>query len=406
MRLMACLVLLITVSAEIALAQPSAPTSRSPAACKSPRSAISRLICAEPDLDAVQSILALALQEAKSAASTNDQKISMAREQLSWMRDQTRKCGLTGRDRAPIGELRGAKECLENAIEARINDLQDEPPIDTISPPASAPNGQTLIITPVAEPSVSAPGGSGSDELPTFQALHFSAPTDGIGGTINCSALSSRQGGDPVGSTNAPKWVVKIVVNDDASSYRMFENDSWAPFLDNLRISVGSACNSALKSGRLRDASNEPIKEIYDVFEVSSPQGLFRAYSNGRNSPWALQRNLPKARKTVKSDLGIQSWISANQLAINPYFFKGSVVGMVIQFDHMLSKNEALFDLPGAQIFVSGVSPNLFQDKERIVLAGRVTGNKGVISPMGSETLLPSLDYIGAYKCGNVCDDF
>jgi len=409
MRLMACLALLITLFAETAIAQQGVPRNRPLVACKSPRSAFSRLVCADPDLDAVQSILTLALQDAKSVVPTNDLKHSLAREQLSWVREQTQNCGLTGKDHAPIGALRGSKECLENAIEARISDLQDEAPTDTIPspPPIPTPNGQTLIITPVSGPSVSVgPGGSGSDELPTFQELHFSAPTDGIGGSLNCSAPSSRQGGETLGSANTSKSVVKITIDNDSSSYRMFENDTWGPFLDNLRTSARSACANALKSGRLRNTSNEPIKEINDVFEVGSPNELFMAYSIGQNSPWTLQRNLPKARKTVKSDLGIQSWISASQLTTNPYYFKGSVVGMVIQFDHMLSKSEALFELPSGEIFVSGVSPNQFHDKERIVLAGRVTGNKGVINPMGSEALLPSLDYIGAYKCGNVCDDF
>jgi hypothetical protein len=110
------------------------------------------------------------------------------------------------------------------------------------------------------------------------------------------------------------------------------------------------------------------------------------------------------ARKKVKSDLGIQTWLEPSQLTRNPYFFKGSVVGMIIQFDHMISQDEAVFTRPGAQIFVSGVSSTLFQDKEMVVLAGRVIGNKGVISPSGSEALLPALDYVGAYKCDNVCD--
>ena len=151
---------------------------------------------------------------------------------------------------------------------------------------------------------------------------------------------------------------------------------------------------------------NEPISELYDVFEVYSPQGLFMAYSTGQNTPWTLQTNLPKARRAVKTDLGIETWVKPSQLTRNPYFFKDSLVGMVIQFDHMLSGNEAVFTRSGAQIFVSGVPPTLFQSKEQVVLAGRVTGNKGVISPSGSETLLPALDYVGAYKCGNTCADF
>jgi hypothetical protein len=202
------------------------------------------------------------------------------------------------------------------------------------------------------------------------------------------------------------KWIVRIAINNNENSYRLFETDSWAAFLDNLRVAVRTACTSAFKSGRLRNAANEPINELNDVFEVYSPQGLFAAYSIGQNNSWTLQTNIPKARKVVKSDLGIQTWLDPSQLARNPYFFKGSVVGMVIQFDHMLSDNEAVFERPGAEIFVSGVSPSLFQNKELVVLAGRVTGNKGLVSPVGSEALLPALDYVGAYKCSNGCDGF
>jgi hypothetical protein len=186
----------------------------------------------------------------------------------------------------------------------------------------------------------------------------------------------------------------------------MYESDTWTPFLDDLRNAAHTSCASAAKSGRLRNAANEPVTELNDVFEVYSPRGLFMAYGTGQDNPWTLQSNLPKARKVVKSDLGIQDWIYPSQLTRNPYFFKDSVVGMVVQFDHMLSENEAVFERSGAEIFVSGVSPKFFQDKELIVLAGRVTGNKGLISPMGSEVLLPALDYIGSYKCGDQCSGF
>jgi hypothetical protein len=148
------------------------------------------------------------------------------------------------------------------------------------------------------------------------------------------------------------------------------------------------------------------VSELSDVFAVYSPRGLFLAYSIGQDTPWSLQTNLPKARKEVKTDLGIQTWVDPSQLTRNPYFFKGSLVGMMIQFDRMLSQNEAVFTRSGAEIFVSGVPPSLFQTKEMVVLAGRVVGNKGVISPLGSEALLPALDYVGAFKCGSACENF
>ena len=87
----------------------------------------------------------------------------------------------------------------------------------------------------------------------------------------------------------------------------------------------------------------------------------------------------------------------------NPYFYKGTVVGLVMQFDRMLSKNEAVFVRNSDEVFVSGVPPMLFQDKEQTVLAGRVTGNKGLIDPSGNESLVPALDYVAAVKCGSAC---
>jgi uncharacterized protein YecT (DUF1311 family) len=403
MRLMAWITVLTTLFAGAVCAQQGMPANRASITCKSARAASARLICADPDLAAVDSILAMAFQDAKKAAPPDAQKL-LAKEQLTWGRERNQKCGLTGRDYTPIGGLLSAKPCMEDAIEARIADLQDGLQTGSISQ-APAWNGQDVIMTPLLAPAVS--GGSGTHELPTFQELHFSASTEGISGIIDCSIQSSLQGSDALANTPLQgKWIFKIAIDDDANSYRMFENDSWAPFLDNLRNGVQSTCASAVKSGRLRNAANDPVSELNDEFAVYSPQGLFMAYSIGQNTPWTLQTNLPKARKKIKTDLGIQTWVEPSQLTRNPYFFKGSLVGMVIQFDHMLSQNEAVFTRPGAEIFVSGIPPTLFQNSERVVLAGRVTGNKGVISPLGSEVLLPALDYVGAYKCDNVCKDF
>ena len=408
-------------------AQQSVPPGTS-MTCKSAKGASARLICADSDLAAVDSILAIAFQDAKDAVSPDLQKL-LVKEQQTWTRERNQKCGLTGKDNAPIRVPLSGKQCVEDAIEARIAELQhrpqaasisqapasngpDVPPrdgthADSISQPAAL-TGRNVIINPLVLPTASVgPGGAGPNELPTFQELHFSVPTEGIGGIISCSVQSTLQAGDPL--TNTPlqgQWIVKIAIDDDASSYRLFENDTWAPVLDDLRNAVHSACASALKTGRLRDAANEPVSELNDVFAAYSPRGLFLAYSIGQNTSWTLQTNLPKARKRVKTNLGIQTWVDPSQLTRNPYFFKGSLVVMVIQFDRMLSQNEAVFTRPGAEIFVSGVPPTLFQTKEMVVLAGRVVGNKGVISPLGSEALLPALDYVGAYKCGSACENF
>ncbi len=77
---------------------------------------------------------------------------------------------------------------------------------------------------------------------------------------------------------------------------------------------------------------------------------------------------------------------------------------MVIQFDHRISEDEAVFAQSNAQIFVSGVPHNMFTNRQMVVLVGRVTGNKGVIDPSGNEELMPALDYLGASNCQKACE--
>ncbi len=375
--------------------------SRTRTACPSAKSASARLMCDDPQLAAMHSALAKAFLDAKKSASPETKEV-LAKKQRTWAQELNQKCGLTGRD--SIDQLRAAKPCLEDAIKAQIAALQDgsqtsPAPLPPPAPAPAPPHSQNVFIDPVVDNA--APARSGPQ---TFQRLRFSASTDGISGFIECSAPSAYEGTDPLAETPfSGKWIVKISISDDTNSYRLFENDTWGPALDNLRSAARAECANALASGRLRNAANEPISQLYDVFEVYSPQRLFLAYSTGPQARWSVPINLPNARRKIRSDLGIQKWIDPSQLMRNPYFYKGTVVGLVMQFDRMLSKNEAVFVHNGDEVFVSGVPPMLFQDKEQTVLAGRVTGNKGLIDPSGNESLVPALDYVAAVKCGNVC---
>ena len=406
MRWIAWLVILATmVPAAVYAQQPTSITTvKYP--CLSAKTASTRLICVEPDLIAVDSILLIAFRDAASGLSLDEQKL-LLKDQRAWIQDRNKKCGLVGKDRAPLVQLRAAKVCLEDAIEARISDLQDGPQTSSISPNVATPTVQDLVLTPVMQPLMSGgPGGSGLREA-TFQALRFSAPAEGISGTIDCSASSSSQSGSDLFSNTplAGKRFIKFTVDDNTNSYSMFENDTWSTFLDGLRNTGYTACTGAIKSGRLRNAANESISELSGLFEVSSSQGLFIAFGTSQSPSWTLLTNLPKARKVVKSDLGIQTWVDPHQLSRNPYFFKDSIIGFVTHFDRMVSNNTAVFEQSGTEIFVSGVSPSLFETNEIVVLAGRVKGNKGLVNPTtGSEVLLPALDYVGAYKCGNQCE--
>jgi uncharacterized protein YecT (DUF1311 family) len=395
--------LFLTLFAETALAQTAVPQPVRPTTCKAGRNPAGRLICVDPDLTALESILGIAYRDAKITASPEVQQ-SLLQGQLAWIRERDVKCGLTGTDYKAIRNLLPAKQCLEDAIEARIDELQDSSQTDSIST-STTPAPPTITMTPLVQsPSLSSSGGSTTNELPSYQGLHFTAVTDGIDGTVECSSSLSRLESGPLVNLHVSgSSLVKIAIADNASSYRMFENDTWRPFLDNLRNAAHSGCANVWKTGRLRNASNGQIDEINDIFEASTPQGSFLAYSTSLSGPWVVQSNLPKARKQLTADLGIETWVEPAQLMKNPYFFKGSLVGMVINFGHMLSADEAVFTREGSEIFVSGVPATLFRGHEMVVLAGRVMGNKGVISESGSEDLLPALTYVGAHTCDSAC---
>ncbi len=94
--------------------------------CRKARSASARLICADDDLTAVNSVLGGTFQDIKSKASVEEQKDLLSKE-LTWIRDRNQKCGLTGKDAASVDELKTAKMCMLDAITARIDELESQP---------------------------------------------------------------------------------------------------------------------------------------------------------------------------------------------------------------------------------------------------------------------------------------
>jgi hypothetical protein len=363
------------------------------------------LICADADLTALVSVLAIAVTDAKNAASSPEEKKSLASEQQAWARDRDRKCDLIAKGDPSRDKLQATKKCMIDMIEARIADLQDKSEPDTTS--GLPQTEHAVVVTPLVQARVGGETGGATPES-SIRDLHFSATADAVSGTIKCSVLASQAKFESLHSTPLEgSRVVTIAIDDEAHSYRLFEDDAWSPVLNSVRTAAFAACANASNSGQLPKAASEPVSPTPGAVVAYSPHGLFVAYSVGKDAPWILQANLPQARKKVKADLGIESWITPSQLLRNPYFYKDVLVGMIVQFDRMVSENEAVFDRSGAQVFVSAVPGNLFQNGELVVLAGRVLGNKGLVSPNGSEKLLPALDYVATFKCAGLsCEGF
>lgn len=406
--------------------------------CATARTAAARLICADPELSARDAKLAAAYRQKKNHSPLAEQS-ALLKEQLLWMRQRDQKCGLVGKDAAPLAELREAKPCVESELDARLAELQNPPPLNTVTsnpvlPPSAAatpgvalneptstanapapvpnptavstnsvnslPTNQDIIIAPlVQQTAIAAGAGQAASSLDKFR---FSASASHISGTADCGTPSSHAAN---GAANASLSVglmptVKIELADDANSYQLFENDSWRVVLDEVREAVHSACLKALSAS---NNGSQTTTDLDHVYEVNSSAGLFVAHGTGLTGPWSVTTNVPQTRKKLQSDLGIEKWIKPSQLARNPYFFKDEVVGMVVQLDHKISDTQAVFVRSSAQIFVAGVPKN-FTSRDMMVLAGRVVGNKGVVDQSGSEQLMPAVDYIGTADCTQACE--
>jgi uncharacterized protein YecT (DUF1311 family) len=402
--------------------------------CGMARTAAARLICADPDLAARDSKLAAAYRQTKSRLPPAAQK-DLLKQQLMWMRDRAQKCGLVGKDLASIDELRAAKPCMQNEIEARLAQLQGEPDLDAgNSAPAPSPAGasaappatpspqtiapgpavhapslvQSVAVAPMRSP-ISAPGNQDIVITPTTTVaagqtgsgqFRFAASASRVSGTADCGTRSPSAGSRPADAGGSAKPIVKITLADDANSYQLFENDTWRAVLEEVRNAVHAACS---KASRAANNGSEATSALDDRYEVDSSQGLFVAQSEGVNGAWRVEANVPQTRQKLQTDLGIQKWIKPSELARNPYFFKDMVVGMIVRIDRKISDSQAVFARSSAQIFVADV-PHEFADRDMVVLAGRVMGNKGVVDPSGSEELLPAVAYVGTANCANVCE--
>lgn len=356
--------------------------------CQPKKHASDRLICSDSDLRAAMSAVTKAYQEAK--ASVSDQS-SIEQEQKEWAQARDKKCGLQDKDKETLDELLQTKPCMEAELTERLADLGR-----TLSASISQP--QAALRT---EGPVSIDLSSISSDYRSFQ---FSTGEKGIAGTITCSAPSMYGNIDPLANSSfTGKAVTKIVIDDDVRSYRMFADDSWIESLTKLRVSAQTACSKILATGKLKDAANQPVAELSKAFEAVSKEGIFLAYSIGPSSPWILQFDLPHIRKKMMSELGIRSWVEPTQLEKNPYFYKGVVVGMVVQFDHPLSQGDGILSFKGANLFATELPPQRFKEKEMVIFAGRVKGNRGVIEASGDEELIPELQYVGSAKCGSAC---
>jgi uncharacterized protein YecT (DUF1311 family) len=103
--------------------------------CTVAKSAAARLICTDADLIVLDWTLGRVFADALRATASPDDRRVLAKEEMSWLWERSRKCGLAGKEKAPIAELKAAKQCLDDVTNDRISELRDR----SQNPPAAQP---------------------------------------------------------------------------------------------------------------------------------------------------------------------------------------------------------------------------------------------------------------------------
>jgi hypothetical protein len=119
----------------------------------------------------------------------------------------------------------------------------------------------------------------------------------------------------------------------------------------------------------------------------------------------AVQEKQNRSAAFAKAN-GVKRIVTAKELAANPFIFKGQVVAVNCNFKQMRSATEGLFAYGDTLIVVTGVpSARFTREGPRLLLAGRVQGNKEIKFPFGN-ALVPHLSYVGSASCDQVnCDN-
>jgi uncharacterized protein YecT (DUF1311 family) len=384
-------------------ATPSAPVANT---CRFGIGAAARLMCADPKLAALDLAMVKAYRRNMEGIAPDKKKVLLA-EQAEWIRQRNQKCGLAGEDNAPLDQIRPAAQCMMDEIKERTEALQSEvekTDANNSDPCQSAKTASERLIC--ADPDLADADLALSK---VYQDAEKAAPLD-VRTRLAQEQLTWVHGRDAkcglIGKDAVP-------IDELREAKPCMEGEMKARFAALLTAYRGKSSSPAGASAGPAVPANSQAAIISPAVETGA---LADRATSPRNSPalhvstaaqepgGASDTDLSRARMKLAADLGIQRWIDLKQLARNPYFYKDTVVGVVLSFERSISKHEAIFALDNNQVFVAGVPSTPLLGVGEIVLAGRVKGNKGVIDNSGNEAIFPALDYVGRASCGSQCE--
>lgn len=123
------------------------------------------------------------------------------------------------------------------------------------------------------------------------------------------------------------------------------------------------------------------------------------AYADGEKyvGEWKNGERYDSSLDNFISKNGVKAWPSLDNLAANPFVYEGKIVGIKVSFAKMQSATIGLFEGDGffSVIMVSDIPKGLFTASvTRVIIAGKVLGNKKLVLPILGASQVPHLKFI------------
>ena len=174
-------------------------------------------------------------------------------------------------------------------------------------------------------------------------------------------------------------------------------------FRGDLQISVLGAPGAGNLSG------GKNLGQPFRITSNSFPNRLSADQQQQQAQMQAQQAAIARGnlRSSFTSQNRVQSWPTDATLVANPFAYKGQVVALPVDFERMMSENEAVFrGHANGQLIVSNVPTTKFRGAESLILAVLDRGLRTIRGATG-EISVPDLQYVGSYICRQGgCSDF
>jgi uncharacterized protein YecT (DUF1311 family) len=275
--------------------------------CSKATSGAAILICSDGELSKLDRRLGAAYAEKMKEAVDALGKTTVRNDQLAWIRQRNKECGVDAKKNVPAAELVGSRPCMIKSLTERISQLgSTESNTKVVKDAASPSNGGPSDAMRSAPPkslmeyepeyiAVFCSGCGGQPNEPRFGALKFRS-ISGYTGRVECS---KRDGGNKK---------IDVQVDSSASVTQQLSTDALTfQFIESIRNGVIQICGRALSTGKLLVVDPQQgqvalAREIPQSMELAVSEDMWTFLFGATYAPsptggtWSVKKNAVKEK--------------------------------------------------------------------------------------------------------------